>query len=30
VWDGAPANGAAGTAIEIATWQRTGRPATVV
>jgi class 3 adenylate cyclase len=30
VWDGAPANGAAGTAIEIATWERTGRPATVV
>ncbi len=30
VWDGAPANGAVGTAIDITTWQRSGRPVTVV
>lgn len=30
VWDGAPANGAAGTAIDVATWQRLGGHVTVV
>jgi class 3 adenylate cyclase len=30
VWDGGPAAGAAGTAIDIATWRRTGRPVTVI
>jgi class 3 adenylate cyclase len=30
VWDGAPADGEAGTAIEVATWQRRGGPVTVV
>jgi hypothetical protein len=30
VWDGGPANGAAGTAIDIASWRRAGRAATFV
>ena len=30
LWDGAPAGGAAGTAIDVATWRNTGRPATIV
>jgi hypothetical protein len=30
VWDGGPALGAAGTAIDVDTWARTGRPTTVV
>ena len=30
VWDGGSANGAAGTAIDIATWQRGGRAVTIV
>jgi class 3 adenylate cyclase len=30
VWDGRPADGAAGTAIDIATWRQGGRPATIV
>lgn len=30
LWDGAPAAGAAGTAIDVATWQDTGRPAVIV
>jgi tetratricopeptide (TPR) repeat protein len=30
VWDGAPADGAAGTAIDVATWQRQDRPVTVI
>jgi class 3 adenylate cyclase len=30
VWDGAPAQGAAGTAIEVATWQHLGLPVTIV
>lgn len=30
VWDGLPANGPAGTARDIATWARTGRPTTVI
>lgn len=30
VWDGGPADGAAGTAIDVATWRRGGRPATIV
>jgi len=30
VWDGAPADGAAGTALEVAIWQRRGGPVTVV
>lgn len=30
VWDGGPASGAAGTALEVATWARTGRPAEIV
>lgn len=30
VWDGGPARGEAGTAIDIATWRRTGAPTTVV
>jgi tetratricopeptide repeat protein len=30
VWDGAPARGAAGTAVDVETWRRSGRPATVV
>ena len=30
VWDGEPAGGAAGTAIDIATWRRTGRPAAII
>ena len=30
VWDGGPANGAAGTAIDVASWRRAGRPLTVV
>jgi hypothetical protein len=30
VWDGQPALGRAGTAIDVATWRRTGRAATVI
>jgi len=30
VWDGEPARGEAGTAIDVATWQRHGRPVTVI
>jgi hypothetical protein len=30
LWDGAPARGAAGTAVDIDTWRRGGRPVTVV
>ena len=30
LWDGQPANGAAGTALDIATWARTERPAAIV
>ena len=30
VWDGGPANGTAGTAIDVATWQRSGHTITVV
>ena len=30
VWDGAPADGSAGTAIDVATWRRTGREPTIV
>jgi class 3 adenylate cyclase len=30
LWDGAPAQGAAGTAIEVAAWQKLGLPVTVV
>lgn len=30
VWDGEPAGGAAGTAIDVATWRRTGREVTVI
>ncbi|MEA2496438.1 MAG: hypothetical protein QOJ29_4349 [Thermoleophilaceae bacterium] len=30
VWDGGPAAGAAGTAIDVETWSRTGKPVTVV
>jgi class 3 adenylate cyclase len=30
LWDGAPARGAAGTAIDVATWRRAGRPAAIV
>jgi tetratricopeptide (TPR) repeat protein len=30
LWDGEPADGLAGTAIDVATWRRTGRPATIV
>jgi len=30
LWDGAPADGAAGTAIDVATWQSVGRPVTIV
>ena len=30
VWDGGPANGAAGTAIDVASWRRSGRSATFV
>jgi class 3 adenylate cyclase len=30
LWDGEPADGSAGTAIDVATWRRTGRPATIV
>ncbi len=30
VWDGGPADGAAGTAIDVATWRRGGRPVTIV
>jgi tetratricopeptide (TPR) repeat protein len=30
VWDGRPAEGSAGTAIDIATWGRRGRPTTIV
>ena len=30
VWDGGPANGAAGTAIDVASWRRSGRAATFV
>jgi class 3 adenylate cyclase len=30
VWDGGPADGDAGTAIDVATWQRGGHPVTVV
>lgn len=30
VWDGNPAEGAAGTAIDVATWRRGGRPVTIV
>jgi tetratricopeptide (TPR) repeat protein len=30
VWDGAPALGRAGTAIDVDTWRRTGRPACVI
>lgn len=30
VWDGQPESGTAGTAIDIATWRRTGRPATIL
>jgi len=30
LWDGAPARGEAGTAIDVATWQRTRHPATIV
>jgi class 3 adenylate cyclase len=30
VWDGGTADGAAGTAIDVATWRRRGRPVTIV
>ncbi len=30
VWDGHPARGAAGTAVDVATWRRMGRPVTVI
>lgn len=30
VWDGRPAGGEAGTAVDVATWRRTGRPASIV
>jgi hypothetical protein len=30
VWDDEPARGAAGTAIDVGTWRRTGRPATIL
>jgi class 3 adenylate cyclase len=30
VWDGEPVNAAAGTALDVATWTRTGRPAAIV
>ncbi len=30
VWDGEPARGAAGTAVDVATWRRRGRPVTVI
>ena len=30
LWDGEPADGLAGTAIDVATWRRTGCPATIV
>lgn len=30
VWDGAPAEGAAGTTIDVTTWRRGGRPTTIV
>ncbi len=30
LWDGEPADGLAGTAIDVATWRRTGRPGTIV
>jgi len=30
LWDGEPPRGQAGTAIDVATWRRTGRPVTVV
>jgi hypothetical protein len=30
VWDGEPARGAAGTAIDVATWTRSGHPTTVI
>jgi hypothetical protein len=30
VWDGEPARGAAGTAIDVATWRRSGRAVTVI
>ncbi len=30
LWDGGPAAGAAGTAIDVATWRQVGRPVTVV
>ena len=30
VWDGDPAGGAAGTAVDVATWRRTGRAVTVI
>jgi class 3 adenylate cyclase len=30
LWDGGPAEGAAGTSIDVATWRRRGRPATIV
>jgi hypothetical protein len=30
VWDGAPAQGAAGSAIDVARWRRTGRPVTII
>ncbi len=30
LWDGGPADGAAGTSIDVATWRRGGRPATIV
>jgi hypothetical protein len=30
LWDGAPARGAAGTAVDLETWSRSGRPATVI
>ena len=30
LWDGEPAEGSAGTAIDVAAWRRTGRPATIV
>lgn len=30
LWDGAPADGLAGTAIDVTAWRRAGRPATIV
>ena len=30
VWDGGPAHGAAGTAVDVAAWRRLARPATIV